>query len=70
MKTSHWACWTPGKNGWQRSRGTSRRWRCRPSPVALARRLVCRNRASSRCRIVIGRSGVKNAGVKNAGVKD
>jgi hypothetical protein len=40
MKQSHWASWTPGRNGWQRSRGLSRQWRRRSS--AGARRLMCR----------------------------
>lgn len=42
MKQSNWACWTPGKYGWTRSRGTSRRLRRRG---AIGKRpLLCRQR--------------------------
>lgn len=42
MKISNWASWTPGINGWVRSRGTSRRWRNRGT--VGTRRLLCRHR--------------------------
>jgi len=42
MKISNWASWTPGKFGWVRSRGTSRRLRNRGS--VGTRRLLCRHR--------------------------
>jgi len=42
MKISNWASWTPGKLGWVRSRGMSRRLRNRGS--VGARRLLCRQR--------------------------
>lgn len=42
MKKSNWACWMPGKNGWVRARGTSRRLRNRGS--IGTRRLLCRHR--------------------------
>jgi len=42
MKISNWASWTPGKYGWVRSRGTSRRLRSRGS--VGTRRLLCRHR--------------------------
>ena len=42
MKISNWASWTPGKFGWVRSRGTSRRLRNRGA--VGTRRLLCRHR--------------------------
>lgn len=52
MKQSNWACWTPGSQGWIRSRGTSRRLRRRG--MLGKRQLLCRQRICLGARRITG----------------